>query len=304
MEDRIAKHTQSIEKQSISEIRSLLSNFADENIDELKNSIQDIVQQTISQISSDQRVCYLDMLILEFPVLTDICSVTRTEGGDQASVISEENYISENFEDLILRLSQIYLSVENTEKEMIRKTLEQYGLYERVVIKEVKPQCSERNTESKELDCFTSLMAEFISSLSPFIWGLWKSMDSDIKFAPSGVLYDRLRELSRNSSKCKGMEEAFELNKLKHLTTAILTSSNSIGSKIMTVIMPRISPERIESDVKMEGANFLTSIEVKCWKKYKQRYHEQLSYEWMENEIKKIVSVEVESFLKTFNQSS
>lgn len=294
MATKISKDSVSIENRSVNEIKMLLSNFADEDIESLQSSIEVIIRNTLSQISPDQRGVYVNLLVSEFPVFSDLCQQSCKD-----SDILTETRLSENDVDgLIDKLSQIYNSCDQSQQQDIINTLRAAGVAisepdEDITLNSYNPDVNQSD------DYIKCLMAEFIFSLNHFILTLLKNLDCNVDLTSVESFSHYLRELSLNSCRYKTEKEAIELNKIKHLITAILTSSNSIGSKIMTSILPRISPERIESDVKIEGTNFLTSNEVKCWKKYRQRYKEQLSYEWVENEIKRIISTEMNAISKT-----
>jgi hypothetical protein len=291
-----------IQEDSIDKIKLLLSEFADEDDVSLKETIEKIIKDTLTQISSIEHDSYHRKLINRFPLVTDIYNNSYQYA--QSSTLDPLKVIDsfKDYDKLIERLSSIYSSSDlNVRNKIVEK-------FKATEIWEKEPVMKAKNTDTPKIevesnDYLTTLMAEFLNSLSPFIWSLWSNMNPGSKFMSSGILEKQLKVKSMNSSKYKHTKEAAELNKLKLLTTSILTSINSLGGKIMMMILPRISPERIESDVRIEGTNFLTSMEVKCWKKYKQRYREQFDPEWMETEVRNIVSSEINSFLRTLNHS-
>ncbi|MHC4743355.1 MAG: hypothetical protein ACYS8Z_15675 [Planctomycetota bacterium] len=285
-----------------SRLRLVEADFADEDQHSRIGCLSEEIERALKSIVPDKRRAFLQHLMERFPA--------ETFGDEPASQSKPE--IEAKLADpdyLVSRLINTLAKLGPEKKASLAEDLREAGLGGHAetglsdqAMQELRkilkiPGSAEIGVD--RLAELVGMLAQFVISLEPLIWRVWKNLSPRSKIRRPQNLNNELGQLLLVDSKGFPGQIELELTTLRRLIVSVLAAIGQVGSQFSRQYVGRFSPSSISALVEMEdtGGYFSKKPEVRCWEKYCE-LTSHLTEDSVETQMKRIVVDYVESLME------
>jgi hypothetical protein len=142
----------------------------------------------------------------------------------------------------------------------------------------------------------TEDLAACAGALEPAAWNAWRALAPRSELRRDGDLTALMRRWVEGDAEVSREDIQQALNDLRKLLAALNAALGHLTHQLAHEVFARIAPTEIENLIGMESGGFLTSREVRCWRKYVE-VAENFTEIRMEQDIKGRVARYVESLM-------
>jgi len=229
----------------------------------------DIIEKELAGLPEEDRASFLDALAEQFPI------TTRSAGEISAEIADE---------DLAERIRKC-------SPERQREILRLLG-------HEPDAEHAGKPPELQELACeLLDSMVSFAGALEQIAWSTWQTLAPDSPLKRGQELAGIIKSFLSGDENVTLDTVRQSLDTLRKLLAAQTASLGHLTHHLAYEHFARILPAEIENLVGVEGGGFLTSRDVKCWRKYVE-ISQAFDEARLEQDIKGRMARYVESLMK------
>lgn len=283
-------------------LRMVEADFADEDQQSRIGCLSEEIERSLKSIVPDKRRAFLQQLLERFPLENFGDEPASQSRPEIEAKLADPDY-------LVSRLINILPKLGPEEKASIAEDLREVGLGGHAEtglsdqamqeLRKVLKIPGSAEIDEDRLAELVGMLAQFVISLEPLIWRVWKSLSPRSKIRRPQNLNAELGKLLVADSKAFPGQIELELTTLRRLIVSVLAAIGQVGSQFSRQYVGRFSPSSISALVEMEdkGGYFSKKPEVRCWEKYCE-LTSHLSEDSVETQMKRIVVDYVESLME------
>ena len=141
-----------------------------------------------------------------------------------------------------------------------------------------------------------AMLTDFASRLDQLTWNAWRAIHPRSRHRRTQPLRELMGRLLQSDADVSRGEVKTDLDRLGGLLAAITSGVRQAGRQA-NQYLSRFSPSEIEMAVDAEGGGFLTSKDIKCWRKYVELCSA-AGADTVDSEIQDAIAQHVESLMK------
>jgi hypothetical protein len=258
-------------------LRLIQTEFVGEKEETQKEYVREHLEEVLKKVSPGEKNVFLNLLKIHFPTAIDLhCNEQKQS---IASVDSVDQLSRHNPDHLISVFSSYISSLGDEEKKELAQKLFQSEMGSFAVQQDsdelIHGIQAELNIKNKTISAAHmaiqyKLLLDFINQIDHLVWKTWSTLSPKSKIHPKCNLPEVLIQYLTDNSDASFDDMAYGVIQLKRFTTAMVNAIAKVGGQFANQFLATYSPSSISSLVKLEGAGFWTSEEVRCWSKYKQ----------------------------------
>jgi len=286
-------------------LRMVLVDFADEPEQLRQEYIDEQIERSLAKIVPEHRKAFLEELMARFPSWDTRVEVGLAKAESVERSTSDRRELQDpNF--LVARLIQLGPSLSQQDRQVLIERLREAGLAgggesgwpaetcaELQSALQLKSDAPMDSFRAMELTC---MLADFAARLDQLVWNTWRAIHPHSDRRRPNPLRDLMGQLLRADMDVSRGQVKENLDRLGGLIAAITSAVRQAG-RHASQYLARLSPSEIEHMAEMESGGFLTSKEVKCWRKYVE-LSAALTADIVEDEIREAIAKHVESLMK------
>jgi hypothetical protein len=291
-------------------LRLVQADLADKDPKERQEYLAEEVERALSSLVPEQRKAFLEHLAERFPSWDSQVDVQIQQGAPGGATAADMRELADpNF--LVARLVKVVQGLKDTERQVLAERLREANLVP-ASSGQWPAQTADAARSALQLSKGAGLdagrvldalmmLANFSVSLDQLIWRMWTTIAprSDVR-KPAPLRETVAKFVSGDQNVPRG-QVTQDLEKLRQLTAALISAVSQVGRQFASRHLARFAPTEIEAAAGMEGGGFLTSKEVKCWRRYCELARA-LDEATIDSQIMESISEYAQSLIKGINR--
>lgn len=260
-------------------LRLLQMDLADEEAPLRQEQLAEELDRALAARTPEQRKAFLEGLLARFPTWdrpgADLDAAAHPAGrsptderelADPSFLVSRLVELAPEFSDeqrrlLVRRLTQADLLPESDgpalDKASAAKLLSKLQL------------AVDDRIDSRRMLSLVSVLMEFALSLDQVVWRTWQEVAPRADIRRKTQLRQQMGRYVTGDQKVSGKDVAQNLDALRQLVAGMIAAIGQVGQQFASKYASHISPEEIESLVRMEK-RWHEGPAAACWRKYKE----------------------------------
>jgi len=238
-------------------LRLAQADLAEKKAETRRAYFDEIIEKELAGLTAEERGPFLDALADQFPVPNR--EAAETPPAPAANDLAEQiRSRSPEQQQEILRLLGREPAAEQAgmPPELERSARD---LMKRLGLKQI---------ELPRMGELLDSMASFAGALEQIAWSTWRTLAPDSPLKRTAELAGTMKSFLSGDENVSLATVRQALDTLRKLLAALTASLGHVTHHLAYEHFARIAPAEIENLVGVEGGRFLTSRDVKCWRKY------------------------------------
>jgi hypothetical protein len=278
-------------------LRLLQANLADDSPALRQQSLRDIIQQHLDELTPSKRRGYLEALQDRFPAW-QASQPAAPQPCAEPTVDTPEAALS-RFLEMVPTLSP-------EAKAAMSRKLQAAGFAASQgsgALPELSPEVQKRlgllpgqqvNPE-RAVKLLTGL-SEMVLALDQLVWTLWKQLNPKSNYRKEGDFAKSIGPFLAGDPEVPTALVAQPLDRTRKLIAALLGALGRGGANFAAKHAARFRPDAIEDLAKLERT-FMQSVEVTAWKKYRELFKEYCDEAAIDNDVQQAIAKVAEGLL-------
>jgi hypothetical protein len=287
-------------------LRVVQQGFADEDEEQRAQYLSEELDKHLKEVPYGERQAFLEGLLAQFPTgLPDGLS----PAGPACPADAGPSVPEDPVQLVELLLAQL-ASATPDQKEAVLDRLREAGVGPSPAEDASGPSIQDLKStlhlpdgmgmHQERLASLASLLTEFVVKLERWTASVWAELSSKSSLRPPKQIEKIARQfLSEDQRDTEELTK--ELQLLQQFVTILMAAGRKAGDEVTRRHFHKFSPESIQASVEMEprrlGEGFLTSKEIRYWRKYCELAQE-LGSEYVDREIVSVMAEYAETFLR------
>ncbi len=269
----VDQHSELVSKVA-TRLRMIQADFADDASGDRQEQMADVIERELSKLVPEQRESFLESLRSAFPSWTNRQHVPSSAGAGSGV----DQALLDDPEFLIKRLVEMAPRMGEPQRRAISDRLFETGLARATGGGSWSPESAQaiaqrlglpRGTEV-DPDRVIELLGQMIAlttSLDQLVWNTWRKVAKRSTLRSSGAVVTMLGRFASGDQDIARADVQHELEKLRQLTAALISSLGQAGRKYAQKHVSQFSPESIKQFAVHEK-KMMESLDQACWRKY------------------------------------
>lgn len=281
-------------------LRLLQANLADDSPAMRQQSLRDVIQQHLDELTPSKRRIHLEALNQRFPSW----AIPQAR-----EVPSSAESVPDTPESALSRLLDIVPTLSPDAKAAMSRKLQAAGFSVSQGngvggLPELPPEVQKKLglgpgqqiNADRALKLLTGL-TEMVLALDQLVWTLWKQLNPKSNYRKEGDFAKSLGPYLSGDPEVPTAILAQPLDRTRKLIAALLGAVGRGGANFASRHVARFGPDAIEDLAKLERT-FMQSVEVTAWKKYRELFKEYCAEAAVENDVQQAIAKVAEGLLQ------
>ena len=279
-------------------LRLLQANLADDSPGMRQQSLRDIIQQHLDELTPSKRRGYLEALHDRFP---------SWQAAQSAATPAPAQSAPDTPEQALNRFLEMVPTLAPEAKAAMSRKLQAAGFAASQGggggLPELSPEVQKKlglapgqqvNPE-RAVKLLTGL-TEMVLALDQLVWTLWKQLNSKSNYRKEGDFARTVGPFLAGDPEVPTALVAQPLDRTRKLIAALLGALGRGGANFAAKHAARFRPDTIEDLAKLERT-FMQTVEVAAWKKYRELFKEYCDEAAIDNDVQQAVAKVAEGLL-------